>query len=380
MDGAELLRRDFDEIITEVAAAVAEHVAGFNTGIEDRHHPLRRLRQRALRLSLSGMADAIDARHGTDAVPAMDWSEHRELGRMECRAGRALSEILQAPWAASRTIFAHCVREAEAAGLAPSDLHEIADVVIDWSDRISLAFSEGYNDESAARAGQMETRRQRLIELLVDGRAGTEAVAAAAREAEWRPPSHLRVLVARGPDRDLYRRRLPLGGLAAEIGEELYALLPEPGPPGGLGPHPATDGTRAAVGPSRALAEADVSAGLARRALDLAGDGHFEGPGLIDCSQHELTLLLLADAPLARRFSDRLLGPVAHKPELVTTLAAWLKLDGRTKATAAALGVHPHTVTYRLSRLRELLGPVVDDGDRRLDLLLATRLHRPPGR
>src|SRR5829696_6986992 len=164
MDTAQFLRNDFDQIVAAVAAGVAEHVDGFNVGIEDPHHPLRRLRQRTLRLSLSGMADEIDARHGTPPPVPMDWSAHWELGRMECRSGRPLSEILQAPWAASRTIFHHCVRRADDAGLTALDLQEIADVVIDWSDRISVAFSDGYDDEGTARAGQIETRRQRLLE------------------------------------------------------------------------------------------------------------------------------------------------------------------------------------------------------------------------
>lgn len=379
MDGAELLRQDYDEIVAEVAAAVAEHVAGFNVGLDDPRLPLRRQRQRALRLSLSGMADVIDARHGRGDPPAMDWREHRELGRMECRSGRPLSDILQAPWAASRTIFRHCLRRADEAGLAPADLHEIADVVIDWSDRISVAFSEGYDDESAARAGQVEARRQRLIELLLSERPSPVAVTAAAAEAEWRLPGRLRVLVARGDDRDRFRRRLPPGGVAAEIDDELCALLPEPFPAGGLGTAPPAPGPPAVLGPPVPLDEAHVSAGLARRALDLARAGHLPASELIDCTAHELTLLLFADAALARRFSDRLLGPIAHKPESVATLAAWLRHDARTKATAAELGVHPHTVTYRVDRLRELLGPVVDDGHRRLDLLLATTIHRAGG-
>ena len=381
MDGAELLRRDLDAVLAELAAAIAQHVPGFNVGIEEPSHPLRRQRQKVLRMSLSGMADAIDARHGTGTVAttatAVDWGEHRELGRMECRYGRPLSDILQAPWAASRTILRHAVDRAGEAGLAPADVHEIAEVVIDWSDRISLAFSEGYNDESAARAGQMETRRQHLVELvLADPPSSAEAVTAAAREAEWRPPSHLRVLVARGGDRDQFRRRLPPGGLAAEIGDELCAFLPEPFPPGGLRAAPPAPGTVVAVGPPFALAEARASAGLARRALDLAAEGLLAASEVIDCTEHELTLLVFADPLLARRFSDGLLGPVAHKPALVATLAVWLKRDGRVKATAAELGVHPHTVTYRLDRLRDLLGPVLDDASRRLELHLAVRIHQ----
>jgi hypothetical protein len=379
MRAADLVRSDLELILADVAAAIAQHVPRFNLEIEDPRHPLRRQRQKVLRLSLTGMADAIDTRRGDDRVAEMDWSEHRELGRMECRYGRPLSEILQAPWAASRTIFRHAVARGEQVGLAPADLHTIAEVVIDWSDWISIAFSEGYNDESAARAGETETRRRLLIELvLADSPSTAEAIAAAARAAHWRPPNRVRVLVARGRERDQFRRRLPPGSVAAEAGDDLCALLPEPFSPDAIGPARPLPDTLVALGPSVALADARTSANLARRAIDLARDGLL-APPVIDCAEHELTLLVFGDQRLARRFSNRLLAPIADNATLVATLAAWLDHGGRLKPAAAQLGVHPHTVTYRLDRIRDLLGPALDDVSRRLELHLATSIHRAIG-
>ena len=59
-----------------------------------------------------------------------------------------------------------------------------------------------------------------------------------------------------------------------------------------------------------------------------------------------------------------------------TTLEAWFASGGRLKETAAALHVHPNTVTQRLDRVGELLGAGWRDPERALDLQLALRVHR----
>jgi DNA-binding PucR family transcriptional regulator len=49
---------------------------------------------------------------------------------------------------------------------------------------------------------------------------------------------------------------------------------------------------------------------------------------------------------------------------------------GAVSPTAAALGVHPQTVRYRVTRLRELFGSALDDPDARFELQLALRGRR----
>lgn len=56
----------------------------------------------------------------------------------------------------------------------------------------------------------------------------------------------------------------------------------------------------------------------------------------------------------------------AHGTSLVHTLEAYLRHDGAISATARALGIHRHTLLYRLSRIAEIL---------EIDLTPATRLE-----
>ena len=67
MTGAELLRRDHEVLRRALVVAIAAHVPDFNLGIEDARHPLRRARQAVLELSLTKLADAVDARHHPEA-------------------------------------------------------------------------------------------------------------------------------------------------------------------------------------------------------------------------------------------------------------------------------------------------------------------------
>ena len=293
---------------------------------------------------------------------------------MERRYGRPLGAILRAPWAASRTIIRFINDRAAAFRLPLDAAQEAAEVVIDWSDQISIAFSEGFNDETAARAGELETHRQQLLRTVLAGPApGPEILASAAAAAEWRPPPAVRVLIAVGPDRHRYRRRLPAGSVAAQLAEELVALIPTQAETTPLTAHGIGDAI-AALGPPAGIDGAAHSARLARRAIELTAHRGSTRSPLIDCTNNELDLIAFADRTAAGNFSQRRLGPILEKPDLVLTLDAWLANQGRPKAAAKTLGVHPNTVTYRMNQVRHHLGAPVDDPQRRLELHLATHI------
>src|SRR5437867_876018 len=91
--------------------------------------------------------------------------------------------------------------------------------------------------------------------------------------------------------------------------------------------------------------------------------------------------LVLAQNPLlAERFVSHSLGPlmdpkVRNREQLLETLEAYLA-RGSVKEAAAALGLHRHTVLYRLEKLRELLGGDLDVPATRLRLQLALDLQK----
>jgi purine catabolism regulator len=91
---------------------------------------------------------------------------------------------------------------------------------------------------------------------------------------------------------------------------------------------------------------------------------------------------LLADDAV-RAFAEGLLRPLREhdatsRGDLVASLAAWLAHHGQWDAAAADLGVHRHTLRYRMRRVEEILGRSLDDPDVRMELWLA--LKTDPGR
>ncbi len=88
-------------------------------------------------------------------------------------------------------------------------------------------------------------------------------------------------------------------------------------------------------------------------------------------------LPLLADDAV-RAFADGLLRALREhdatgRGDLVASLRAWLARHGQWDAAAADLGVHRHTLRYRMRRVEEILGRSLDDPDVRMELWLALK-------
>ncbi|MFH8726827.1 PucR family transcriptional regulator [Streptomyces termitum] len=88
-------------------------------------------------------------------------------------------------------------------------------------------------------------------------------------------------------------------------------------------------------------------------------------------------LPLLADEAV-RAFADGLLRALREhdatgRGDLVASLRAWLSRHGQWDAAAADLGVHRHTLRYRMRRVEEILGRSLDDPDVRMELWLALK-------
>ncbi|MEU2230790.1 PucR family transcriptional regulator [Streptomyces vietnamensis] len=131
-------------------------------------------------------------------------------------------------------------------------------------------------------------------------------------------------------------------------------------------------GLSAPAGPSAAAAaykQAEQALSVARR----------RGRALVE---HEdlaagSVLPLLADDAV-RAFADGMLRALREhdatgRGDLVASLRAWLSRHGQWDAAAADLGVHRHTLRYRMRRVEEILGRSLDDPDVRMELWLALK-------
>jgi hypothetical protein len=73
---------------------------------------------------------------------------------------------------------------------------------------------------------------------------------------------------------------------------------------------------------------------------------------------------------------DPAVQPLLAHPELARTAETYLDHAGQAGRTAAALGVHRQTLYYRLSRVEQLTGLDLDNGEDRLLLHMALKAER----
>ncbi|MEZ7005957.1 PucR family transcriptional regulator [Streptomyces sp. AD55] len=198
-------------------------------------------------------------------------------------------------------------------------------------------------EAAAARAGEavlVVPEGERLVVLAADGGAAVAACTAHAAALEAARP-------AREP------------GTAADP-EALVAGLSAPAGP---------------IAASAAYKQAEQALSVARRR------------GRV-CVEHEQlaagsVLPLLADDAV-RAFADGLLRALRDhdatgRGDLVASLRAWLSRHGQWDAAAADLGVHRHTLRYRMRRVEEILGRSLDDPDVRMELWIALKATSPEG-
>ncbi|MEU5977359.1 PucR family transcriptional regulator [Streptomyces sp. NPDC047315] len=136
-------------------------------------------------------------------------------------------------------------------------------------------------------------------------------------------------------------------------------------------------GVSAVAGPAQAAGaqqQAEQALSVARR----------RGRALVEHGElaADSVLPLLADDAV-RAFADGLLRPLYEhdatgRGDLVASLRAWLSRHGQWDAAAADLGVHRHTLRYRMRRVEEILGRSLDDPDVRMELWLALKTTAGP--
>ena len=304
---------------------------------------------------------------------------YRALGRGEMRSGRSLESLLSAYRIGARVAWRRFAEIGVAAGLAPDTLILLDESLFAYIDVLSAESAEGHSLEQSAAAGEAQLRKRRLVRMLVrEPPADPDAVQAAAAEAGWPLPRTLAALAITGSHRDAAIAGLPPGTISEAIGDLTCALVPDPDGPG---QRAATRravvgaGARGAVGTTVDWTEARVSLGRARAALVLAGPE----PTLIAARENAGELLLRSDPGLAAELAADRLAPLRElspgsRERLRETLRVWLAEQGRLGAVAKRMAIHPQTARYRLGRLRELFGELLDDPDERFWLALALRV------
>jgi purine catabolism regulator len=238
---------------------------------------------------------------------------------------------------------------------------------------VSLAMERSIGTDTARRE-----LRSALLALLADG-IPAERLPVAGVGWDELLAGPVRVLVADGLPADLLalleqvEETDPAEGWrgAALSGGRVVVLQPAAAPPDPPTPAPGTTTGAIAWGISDVVPVSAIGDGLRQgsRALAAAGAGGVRSFG--DLARDGLVGLV--DEEAARGFADALLGPLESRErgDLVASVRAWLAHHGQWDAAATTLGVHRHTLRYRMKRVEELLGRSLDDPDLRAELWVA---------
>lgn len=322
-----------------------------------------------------------------------------ELARLG-RAGERQAEmevplevLLSAYRLAARVVWQEVIGEAaRLQELEPAMVVSVSEQVLDYLDQISGAVGRAYLETRERLVRQRDRDRDRVLQRLLAGEVTPDLRRlAAALDLELAPP--YRVLACSAPDG-------ADAALAAAWGRGSVLLVgDEPGTWIALAPRD-VDVQRLAATGARALAESDAGtpplrlgmgpvagrledvADAARRARRALAAGTRLAPDALVHDEREVGIyaLLTSERDELHAHVEHVLGPLAGGGDartrmLLDTLDALVTTRGPNEA-AAQLGIHRHTVVYRLQRLRDLLGVDLDHPTERHRLWLALQALR----
>jgi hypothetical protein len=414
---AAVLRAESGASIAEIVAAIQNEVAEYTRPLDPAYgRTLSQAAEHAVRTFIERVAHPARPPHpahpahsphpaNPGTVPAelttmsAVVAEFRAIGAAEARDGRSLEPLQAALRLGARVGWRRLCGVAAAQGLDTLALGRAGEAIFVYLDELAAASAQGYLDARTEFAGEQERRRRRLLDLiLADPPAPAEAVAEAARAADWAVPTRIAVVALgeqRQPGADLAAPVFPGDVLIDWSRREPCLLIPDPDPASDpnrgriAAVTRALTGWAAAMGPIEPLDRAAASLHWARRALGLAERGIIDGRrGLVRCDEHLATLLMFADEELAAALRTARLAPLqrlrpAQRDRLAETLLIWLQHGCNANEVALQVHVHPQTVRYRLRQADDLFGDQLRDPDRRFELEIALRarqlLQRPVG-
>lgn len=371
-DVAPALRPVLGQTAREVSAEVKASVPAF-AAIGDSAKFSRDL-DAAVRAGLERFAEL--AATGEEALTPVVRELFTALGAGEARDGRGPEILLSALRISSRLLLRAAVDAvARSRPVGVREVVDLSDAITGFTDELASACTDGYARQVREDAGESDRRRRHLAGLLLRGGAAWPVIAQASAAIGWPPPERITVVLVPATEARAVRFRFGAGGVLAERGEEAVLLLREA--PARAELAEALRDRRAVVGPTlgweqvpTAVQLADLTARLAPGEAPAFADDHLAGLAL---RGQPAALAVLAQRRLAGLSGLR----PAQRGTLLRTLRSWLWHWGSRPDVAAALFVHPQTVSYRIAQLRQLLGADLDDPQVRFELLLAVSNELP---
>jgi sugar diacid utilization regulator len=318
----------------------------------------------------------------------------RRAARERVGQGIPLEEMVGCYQVGLALLWTRLLEDLDAQSDVQGELLQRVPVTIAANTLVTTTATEAYVQERERRASSQDQVIAELLRLFAADDVPLSVLETRARSAGLEIDSpRFAVLFRPAADDassavDLVRRlfddrRLGDGLMIGRVAQGVLALLPEAAQRSALADIAGKlrdRSWRSGVG-----GVASGAAGLRRttrdavRAVELGGLLDRQGP--ID-DYAELAVLDLIDvgSPRALEFAQRVLGslvdPGANAVHL-DTLRTLCRHGFNQKLAAASLGIHPHTLAYRVAQIRKRHGIDLDDADTRLRVHLAVLIAAP---
>lgn len=296
------------------------------------------------------------------------------LGRGEARTGRTADALLAAYRVGARVSWREMSTTAVDQDTPAPVIARFAELVFAYIDELSAASVAGHADEVAASGRLQQQRRELLGRTLLAG-APTSTLVELAEQASWPLPETLTAVLLPAarvhdtlPHLEATTLHVPadaagIDGVGPDATEPTSLLLVADVVRTRRYLRRVLAGRDAVVGPARPWTRVGESVQVAARAHRLLGT---DGGRVLDTTDHLPALVVGADPGALHDLRSDVLAPLQALSDgaadrLAETLRAWLLHLGRRREVAEVLHVHPQTVRYRMTQVRDVYGDALDD-------------------
>jgi sugar diacid utilization regulator len=319
----------------------------------------------------------------------------RRAARDRVAQGIPLEEMVGCYQVGLAQLWTHLLENLGSQTDLQAELLQRVPITIAANTLVTSTATEAYVQEREHRSRSLDQAIAELLRLFAGDEVPLAALETRARSAGFEiDVPRFAVLFRPGPEdtsipaTDLARRLLDDHGLGdglllGRVPQGILALLPEGTQRSALADVAGKlrdRGWRSGVG--------DVGSGAAglhrtirdaARAVELGALLDRQGP--VD-EYRELAVLDLVDVgtPRAREFAQRVLGSLLESEANgmpLETLRSLCQNSFSQKLAAAELGIHPHTLAYRIAQIRQRHGIDLDDAETRLRVHLAVLIAAP---
>jgi hypothetical protein len=378
-----VMRAELPSLTDEIIIAIRREIPEYARSMEGPYGE-------ALRTGVAQSLKAFVARVADPSAPADERDiTCRLLGELEAREGRPLDDLQAAYRIGCHVAWRRMTKVVLRHRLSASVTAALADALFSYADELARLSAEGYRTAQGTSVLVRQQYRTRLArEILTRPAPPREALEKLADQARWPLPATVTVIALRPP--------VPVteSGHAdvSHIDNDVLADLDSPAPflviPGTVTETlrqvlaTALPRHRMAIGLTVPVSLAADSLRWAQQLLALADQGVITEPAPVTaCEDHLIELWLLSDPTLAKQIVRRQMNVLTQIPDnerswLIDTFEPWLERRGTAGEIARMLGVHVQTVRYRINRLKEIFGDIIDDPDQRLAFELTLRVMR----